>query len=175
MVGQMVGQGSWGQPKNPQAMPRKKTRKAKAGSGSVYWSAAQQRYVGEVTLGRDERGVRVKKVLVGPRGDKGDDARLELRIDLSSTNGNGRRSSAAWLSRAGRWASTLTNGSPPSVASRQKLRPITNGRSRTTSRQGWGAFAFGILSASKFAASSADCRPLVTLAKRRSIRFFGPR
>lgn len=63
-------------------MPRKKTRKAKAGSGSVYGSAAQQRYVGEVTLGRDERGVRVKKVLVGPRGDKGDDARLGVKDRL---------------------------------------------------------------------------------------------
>lgn len=58
-------------------MPRKRPR-ASAGSGSVYWSEAQQRYVGELTLGRDERGIRIRKVIVGPRGIKTDDARLGL-------------------------------------------------------------------------------------------------
>jgi integrase len=59
-------------------MPRKKTRRAIAGNGSVYWSASQERYVAELNLGRDDRGIRIKKVLVGPRGDKSEDARLGL-------------------------------------------------------------------------------------------------
>lgn len=60
-------------------MPRRKTSKAKPGTGSVYWSAAQERYVGEVTLGRDDRGLRIRKVLVGPRGAKGEEARLGVK------------------------------------------------------------------------------------------------
>jgi integrase len=60
-----------------EAMPRKK-RRARPGSGSVYWDASKERYVGEVTLGRDDDGKRVRKVLVGPRGRKDDDARLGL-------------------------------------------------------------------------------------------------
>ena len=47
-------------------MPRKE-RRARPGSGSVYWSAKQERYVGEHTLGRDERGVRIRKVTSDPR------------------------------------------------------------------------------------------------------------
>src|SRR5579863_1936417 len=62
-------------------MPRK-DRRARPGSGSVYWSAKQERYVGEYTLGRDERGKRVRKVIVGPRGDKSDDARLAVKDRL---------------------------------------------------------------------------------------------
>ncbi|HEY6325310.1 MAG TPA: site-specific integrase [Candidatus Cybelea sp.] len=45
----------------------------------MYWSAAQERYVGEVTLGRDDRGLRIRKVLVGPRGAKGEEARLGVK------------------------------------------------------------------------------------------------
>jgi integrase len=63
-------------------MPRKKQRRANPGSGSVYWSRTQERYVGEITLGRDDRCVRVKKVIVGPRGDKSDEARLGLKDRL---------------------------------------------------------------------------------------------
>ncbi|MGA8475803.1 MAG: tyrosine-type recombinase/integrase [Candidatus Cybelea sp.] len=62
-------------------MPRKQ-RRARPGSGSVYWSDPQGRYIGEITLGRDERGVRIRKVLVGPRGDKSDDARLGVKDRL---------------------------------------------------------------------------------------------
>lgn len=62
-------------------MPRKE-RRARPGSGSVYWSSKQERYVGEYTLGRDERGIRIRKVLVGPRGDKSDDARLGVKDRL---------------------------------------------------------------------------------------------
>jgi integrase len=60
-------------------MPRKVQRRANPGSGSVYWSEKQKRYVAEFTLGRDERGIRVRKVMVGPRGDKSDEARAGLK------------------------------------------------------------------------------------------------
>jgi integrase len=62
-------------------MPRRE-RRARPGSGSVYWSANQERYIGEYTLGRDERGIRIRKVLVGPRGDKSEDARLGVKDRL---------------------------------------------------------------------------------------------
>jgi integrase len=61
---------------------RKKQGRANPGSGSVYWSTAQDRFVGEISLGFDDRGKRVKKVLVGPRKDKSEDARLGLRDRL---------------------------------------------------------------------------------------------
>ena len=70
-------------------MPRKE-RRARPGSGSVYWSDPQERYVGEYTLGRDERGVRIRKVLVGPRGDKSDDARLGVKERLQHLKGRKR-------------------------------------------------------------------------------------
>lgn len=38
--------------------------------------------MGEVNLGRDERGIRVRRVLVGPRGDKSEDARLGVKDRL---------------------------------------------------------------------------------------------
>ena len=66
----------------PDKMPRKRQHRANPGSGSVYWSEKQKRYVGEVNLGRDERGVRARKVLVGPRGDKSEDARMGLKDRL---------------------------------------------------------------------------------------------
>ncbi len=45
----------------------------------MYWSEKQKRYVAEFTLGRDERGIRVRKVMVGPRSDKSDEARAGLK------------------------------------------------------------------------------------------------
>ena len=61
-------------------MPRKQPR-ARPGSGSVYWSSAQERYVGELTLGHDKKG-RIRKVIVGPRGRKDEDARLGVKDRL---------------------------------------------------------------------------------------------
>jgi integrase len=61
-------------------MARKRAR-APRGAGSVFWSEWQQRYVGEITLGYDD-GARVRKVLVGPRGRKDDDARLAVKDRL---------------------------------------------------------------------------------------------
>jgi integrase len=65
-------------------MPRPK-RRAEAGSGSVYWSERQKRYVGETTLGYDAKG-RIRKVVVGPRGRKDDDARLGVKDRLEQLN-----------------------------------------------------------------------------------------
>ncbi len=79
-------------------MPRKE-RRARPGSGSVYWSERQERYVGEYTLGRDERGVRIRKVIVGPRGDKSDDARLGVKDRLQRISGRKRQRSSV-MSRA---------------------------------------------------------------------------
>jgi integrase len=62
-------------------MARKRRGRAQPGSGSVYWSESQQRFVGELTLGYDEKG-RIRKVLVGPRGDHSDDARLGVEDRL---------------------------------------------------------------------------------------------
>jgi integrase len=59
----------------------------RSGAGSVYWHTAQKRYIGEITLGRDERGIRVKKVFHGPRGDKSDDARLGVKDSLEQFRG----------------------------------------------------------------------------------------
>jgi integrase len=59
----------------------RKRRRARPGSGSVYWSEAQQRYVGEITLGHDERG-RIRSVIVGPRGRKDDDTLLGVKDRL---------------------------------------------------------------------------------------------
>jgi integrase len=61
---------------------RKKTHRASSGNGSVFWSDAQDRYIGEITLGHDERGRRVRKTIVGPRGFKSEDARLGLKDRL---------------------------------------------------------------------------------------------
>jgi integrase len=61
-------------------VPRKQ-RRSRAGEGSVYWSASQERYVGEVTIGHDKRG-RIRKVIVGPRGRKDDDAKLGVKDRL---------------------------------------------------------------------------------------------
>lgn len=47
----------------------------------MYWSTSQERYVGEVTLGYDQRG-RIRKVIVGPRGRKDEDARLGVEDRL---------------------------------------------------------------------------------------------
>ncbi len=60
----------------------KKRHRARSGSGSIYWSEPQQRYVGELTLGYDEQGIRIRKVIVGPRGIKSDDARLGVKDRL---------------------------------------------------------------------------------------------
>ena len=86
-------------------MPRKE-RRARPGSGSVYWSDPQERYVGEYTLGRDERGVRIRKVLVGPRGDKSEDARLGVKERLQRVKGRKRpanRSSVTSRARLGEY------------------------------------------------------------------------
>jgi integrase len=76
LVGSMVGSG------RSSAPMRKRQTRAAPGSGSVYWSGKQARYVAEVYLGRDERDVKVKKRLVGPRGDKSEEARSGLRDRL---------------------------------------------------------------------------------------------
>jgi integrase len=60
----------------------RKQRRARPGSGSVYWSATQERYVGEITLGHDKAG-RIRKVIVGPRGCKDEDARLGVKDRLA--------------------------------------------------------------------------------------------
>jgi integrase len=60
---------------------RNKARRA-SGTGSTFWSDAQDRYVAEVYLGQDKDGVKVKKRIVGSRGDKSDDAKLGLRDRL---------------------------------------------------------------------------------------------
>jgi integrase len=61
-------------------MGRKQLRR-RPGDGSLYWSDRQQRYVGEITLGYDTKG-RIRKVVVGPRGQKDDDARLGVKDRL---------------------------------------------------------------------------------------------
>lgn len=61
-------------------MPRKRGR-ARPGDGSVYWSAKERRFVGEITLGHDKHG-RIRKVIVGPRGRSDDDARLGVKDRL---------------------------------------------------------------------------------------------
>jgi hypothetical protein len=81
-------------------VPRKQ-RRGRTGDGSVYWSASQERYIGEYTLGRDDRGVRIRKVIVGPRGDKSDDARLGVKDRLHRVKRPKR----------------TTHGRPPSLAS----------------------------------------------------------
>jgi integrase len=62
-------------------MARQRTR-ARSGSGSVYWAESQKRYVGEVTLGYDDDGARIRELRRGPRGDKSEEARLGVRDQL---------------------------------------------------------------------------------------------
>jgi integrase len=62
-------------------MPRKRGR-GRRGEGSVYWSTTQQRYVAEATIGYSKDGARIRKVLVGPRGRKDNDAELGLKERL---------------------------------------------------------------------------------------------
>ncbi len=79
-------------------MPRR-DRRARPGVGSVYWNERQQRYVGAYTLGHDDRGARVRKVIVGPRGDKSDDARLGVKERLERSKPKRRTNRSAVLSR----------------------------------------------------------------------------
>lgn len=58
---------------------RKRLTRSTPGTGSVYWSQSEQRYVALLSLGRDENSVRVRKRFLGPRGDKSDEARLGLK------------------------------------------------------------------------------------------------
>jgi integrase len=64
-------------------MPRRQTRRAPPGAGTLYWSDKQQRYIGAVTLGTDAKGKRIRKVIVGPRGGKSDDDRLGVQDRLT--------------------------------------------------------------------------------------------
>lgn len=57
-------------------MPHKRTRRAN-GEGSVYWSDAYGRYVGQVTIGRDGDKLRRKKFF-GARGDRSRAAKLGI-------------------------------------------------------------------------------------------------
>jgi hypothetical protein len=87
-------------------MPRRE-RRARPGSGSVYWSDPQDRYVGEYTLGRDERGVRIRKVIVGPRGDKSDDARLGVKDRLQRIKGRKRPANRSHVTSRARLAGSI--------------------------------------------------------------------
>jgi len=58
---------------------RKKVGRAANGDSVPRWSSRENRYVVEISLGRDDRGKRVRKRLVGPRGDKSEDANYGLK------------------------------------------------------------------------------------------------
>ncbi|MGB8151502.1 MAG: N-terminal phage integrase SAM-like domain-containing protein, partial [Candidatus Cybelea sp.] len=58
---------------------RKRQGRARPGSAEPFWSTKENRYVVQLSLGFDDDGKRVRSRLVGPRGDKSDDARLGLR------------------------------------------------------------------------------------------------
>ena len=65
-------------------MPKKRSGKRRApGTGSVQWSKQQKRWVGAITIGKDEDGKQVRRVIVGPRGDNSNDARLGLEDRLA--------------------------------------------------------------------------------------------
>ena len=58
---------------------RKKTGRAPNGNSAPRWSDKERRYVVELSLGFDKGGKRVRTRLVGPRGDKSEDAYYGLK------------------------------------------------------------------------------------------------
>jgi integrase len=58
---------------------RKRQGRARPGSAEPFWSAKENRFVVQLSLGFDDGGKRVRSRLVGPRGDKSEEARLGLR------------------------------------------------------------------------------------------------
>lgn len=61
---------------------RRKSQRRALGTGSIVWNERQRRYVAQISLGFDTEGRRVRKQLVGPRGDKSDDAFYALKDRL---------------------------------------------------------------------------------------------
>jgi integrase len=64
------------------AMRRKKHRRSKHGDGGITWNAREGRYVAQTSLGFDDAGNRIRRRLVGPRGDKSEDAYYGLKDRL---------------------------------------------------------------------------------------------
>lgn len=69
--------------KRARPMPRKKApQKAPNGAGSVYWSAAMNRYVGAITIAVDGRRT-LRRVKYGPKGDESPTAKLRVTEELN--------------------------------------------------------------------------------------------
>lgn len=61
---------------------RRKSHRRPLGTGSISWSERQGRYVAQISLGFDDDGKRIRKQLVGPRGEKSEDAYYALKDRL---------------------------------------------------------------------------------------------